>query len=134
MKILYWRHFWWNKSKQKGKKIEQILELDLKITIENITIKKITIENNSEPSNWRKTFRYLMKRKENHSKVNDIKHITGPNHVCVILSRRRDTITSVWYFISMEIYKVSGLRDTLSILNILNFKPILTWHNIVDFQ
>ena len=24
----------------------------------------------------------------------------GPNHVCVILSRRRDTITSVWYYVS----------------------------------
>ena len=106
MKIQCRKHFWWNKSKQKGKKIEQILELDLKITIENITIKRITIENNSEPSNWRKTFRYLMKRKENHSKVNDIKHITGPNHVCVILSRRRDTITSVWYYVSRR-------RDTL---------------------
>ena len=24
----------------------------------------------------------------------------GPNHVCVILSRRRDTIRSVWYYVS----------------------------------
>ena len=24
----------------------------------------------------------------------------GPNHVCVIVSRRRDTITSVWYYVS----------------------------------
>ena len=24
----------------------------------------------------------------------------GPNHVCMIVSRRRDTITSVWYYVS----------------------------------
>ena len=37
----------------------------------------------------------------------------GPNHVCVIVSHRCDTNTSVWYFVSMEIYKVSRLRDTI---------------------
>ena len=38
----------------------------------------------------------------------------GPNHVCVILSHRRDTITSVWYFVIMESYKISRLRDTIT--------------------
>ena len=46
-------------------------------------------------------------------------------HVSVILSQRRDTlynkvshrrdtITSVWYFMSMEIYKVSRLHDSIT--------------------
>ena len=26
----------------------------------------------------------------------------GPNHVCVILSRRRDSITSAWYYVSQR--------------------------------
>ena len=37
----------------------------------------------------------------------------GPNQVCMILSHRRDTITSVRYFVSMELYKVSHLRDSI---------------------
>ena len=35
----------------------------------------------------------------------------GPNHVCVILSRRRDTITSVWYYVSHR----RDVRDVLSL-------------------
>ena len=37
----------------------------------------------------------------------------GLNHVCVIQSHRRDTITSVWYFVSQDRYKVSRLRDSI---------------------
>ena len=38
----------------------------------------------------------------------------GPNHVCVIVSRRRDTITSVWYYVIMELYRVSRLPDSIT--------------------
>ena len=55
----------------------------------------------------------------------------GPNHICVILSLRRDTITSVWYFVIMGShtkYQVSMIlsqrRDTLRISNIPNSKKL----------
>ena len=38
----------------------------------------------------------------------------GANHVCVRLSRRRDIITSMWYFEIMEWYKVSLLHDSIT--------------------
>ena len=52
----------------------------------------------------------------------------GINHVCVIVSRRRDSITSVWYYISLNNLKyhvsmiLSQRRDTLKISKFLNFK------------
>ena len=36
------------------------------------------------------------------------------NHIFVILSRRCDSIESVWYFLIMESYKVSRLRDSIT--------------------
>ena len=47
-------------------------------------------------------------------KDEQIQNQLGLNHVCVILSHRGDTITSVWYFVSMEIYKVSCLRYSIT--------------------
>ena len=34
-----------------------------------------------------------------HHSTKQVKHQLGLNHVCVILSRRRDTITSAWYYV-----------------------------------
>ena len=43
-------------------------------------------------------------------------------------SRLRDTIKQTWY------YHICVILCKHEDINILNFKPILTWHNIVEFQ